>query len=38
MNIEVPKKYPLRQDRIVVFEKRLHIKSPMLYRLALDDN
>ena len=31
MNIEVPTKYPLSQDRIVVFEIRLHSKSPMLY-------
>jgi len=35
MNIEVPTKYPLSQDRIVVFEIRLHSKSPMLYRPAL---
>jgi hypothetical protein len=35
MNIEVPTKYPLRQDRIVLFEIRLHSKSPMLYRPAL---
>jgi glycerol-3-phosphate O-acyltransferase len=38
MNIELPTKYPLRQDRIVVFEIRLHSKSPMLYRLALHGN
>ena len=38
MNIEVPTKYPLRQDRIVVFEIRLHSKSPMLYRPALHGN
>jgi len=38
MNIEVPKKYPLSQDRIVVFEIRLHSKSPMLYRPALHGN
>jgi hypothetical protein len=38
MNIEVPTKYPLRQDRIVVFEIRLHNKSPMLYRPALHGN
>ena len=38
MNIEVPTKYPLSQDRIVVFEIRLHSKSPMLYRPALHDN
>jgi len=35
MNIEVPMKYPLSQDRIVVFEIRLHSKSLMLYRPAL---
>jgi hypothetical protein len=34
MYIEVPTKYPLRQDRIV-FEIRLHSKSPMFYRPAL---
>ena len=28
MNIEVPTKYPLSQDRIVVFEIRLHNKNP----------
>jgi hypothetical protein len=38
MNIEMPKKYPLSQDRIVVFENRLHNKSPMLYRPALHGN
>jgi len=38
MNIEVPTKYPLSQDRIVVFENRLHSKSPMLYRPALHGN
>ena len=38
MNIEVRKKYPLNQDRIVIFEIRLHSKSPMLYRLALHGN
>jgi hypothetical protein len=38
MNIEAPTKYPLSQDRIVVFENRLHSKSPMLYRPALHDN
>ena len=36
--IEVPTKYPLSQDRIVVFEIRLHSKSPMLYRSALHGN
>ena len=38
MNIEVPRKYPMSQDRIVVFEIRLHSKSPMLYRPALNGN
>jgi len=38
INIEVPTKYPLNQDRIVVFEIRLHRKSPMLYRPALHGN
>ena len=38
MNIEVPTKYPLSQDRIVVFEIRLHSKSPVLYRPALHGN
>jgi len=38
MNIEVPTKYPLSQDRIVVFEIRLHSKSPMLYRPVLNGN
>ena len=38
MNIEVPTKYPLSQDRIVVFEIRLPSKSPMLYRPALHGN
>jgi hypothetical protein len=38
MNTELPKKYPLSQDRIVVFEIGLHSKSPMLYRPALHDN
>ena len=38
LNIKVPTKYPLSQDRIVVFEIRLHSKSPMLYRPALPDN
>jgi hypothetical protein len=38
MNIEVPTKYQLNHDRIVVFENRLHIKSPMLYRPALHGN
>jgi hypothetical protein len=38
MNIEVPTKYQLSQDRIVVFEIRLHCKSPMPYRPALHGN
>jgi hypothetical protein len=38
MNIEVPTKYRLSQDRIVVFDIRLHSKSPMLYRPALHGN
>jgi hypothetical protein len=38
MNIEVPTKYPLSQNRIAVFEIRLHSKSPMLYRPALHGN
>jgi len=38
MNIEVPTKYPLIQDRIVVFENRFHSKSPMPYRPALHGN
>jgi hypothetical protein len=39
MNIEVATKYPLsHNDRIVVFENRLHSKSPMLYRPALHGN
>jgi hypothetical protein len=38
MNIEVPTKYLLSQDRITVFEIHLHKKSPMLYRPALHDN
>jgi hypothetical protein len=38
MNIEVPTKYPLSQDRILVFEIRLHNISPMLYRPALHGN
>jgi hypothetical protein len=35
MNIEVPTKYPLSQEKIVVYEIRLHNKSLMLYRPAL---
>jgi hypothetical protein len=38
MNVELPTKYPLSQDRIVVFEIRLHSKSPMLYRPSLHGN
>jgi hypothetical protein len=38
VNIEVPTKYSLSQNRIVVFENRLHSKSPMLYRPALHGN
>jgi len=38
MNIKVATKYPLSQDRIVVFEIRLHSKRPMLYRPALHGN
>jgi len=38
MNIEVPTKYPLNEKGIVVFEIRLHSKSPMLYRAALHGN
>ena len=35
MNIEVPTKYPLSQNRLVVFEIRLQSKSPIFYRPAL---
>jgi len=36
MNIEVLTKYQLsHNDRIVVFENRVHSKKPMLYRPAL---
>jgi hypothetical protein len=39
MNIQVPTKYQMsHNDRIVVFENRLHSKSPMLYRPALHGN
>jgi hypothetical protein len=39
MNIEVPTKYQLsHDDRIVVFENRLHSENPMLYRSALHGN
>jgi hypothetical protein len=39
MNIEVQTKYQLsHDDRIVVFENRLHSENPMLYRPALHGN
>ena len=38
MNTEVPTKYRLSQDRIIVFEILLHSKSPMLYRPELHGN
>jgi len=38
MNIELPTKYPLSQDIIVVFEIGLYSKNPMLYRPALHGN
>jgi len=39
MNIEVPTKYQLSyNNRIVVFENRVHSESPMLYRPALYGN
>jgi len=39
MNIEVSTKYQLsHNDRIVVFENRLHSENPMLYRPALHGN
>jgi hypothetical protein len=38
MNIEVPTKYLLSQDRIVACENRLHSKRPMLYIPALHGN
>jgi hypothetical protein len=38
MKIEVPTKYPLSQDKIVVFEIRFHGKNPMLYRAAFHGN
>ena len=38
MYIEVPTKYPLSQDRVVVFKICLHLKSPMLYRPVLHGN
>jgi hypothetical protein len=39
MNTEVPTKYRMSyNDRIVVFENRLHNENPMLYRPALHGN
>jgi len=41
MNMEVPTKYPLtvsHNDRIVVFENRLHSENLMLYRPAFHGN
>jgi len=39
MNIEVPTKYQLsHDDRIIVFENRLHTEIPMLFRPALHGN
>jgi hypothetical protein len=38
MNIEIPTKYQLSHDRIVVFENRLHSENPMLYRPAFHGN
>jgi hypothetical protein len=38
MNIEVPTKYPVSQNRIVVFEIRFYNKSLLLYRPALHGN
>jgi hypothetical protein len=38
MNMKMPTKYPLRHDRIVFLEIRLHSESPMLYRPALHGN
>jgi hypothetical protein len=38
INIEVPTKYPLSQDRIVVFFFCFHSKCPMLYRPAICGN
>jgi hypothetical protein len=38
MNIEVPMKYQLSHDRIVVFENRLNSENQMLYRPALHGN
>jgi hypothetical protein len=38
MNIKVLTKYPLSQDKIVVFENLFHSNSPMLYKPALHGN
>ena len=38
MNIEVPTKYPLTHDRLVVLEIHLRSESLMLYRPALHGN
>jgi hypothetical protein len=38
MNVEVPTKYSLSHNRIIVFKRRLHSKSPVLYRPALHGN
>ena len=39
INIEVPTKYPLsHNERIVVFENRLHSENPILYRPMLHGN
>jgi hypothetical protein len=38
MNIEVPTKYKLSHDKIIVFENHLHSENSMLYRPALHGN
>jgi len=38
MSTEVPTKYQLSHDRIVVLEIRLHSQSPMIYTPALHGN
>jgi hypothetical protein len=38
MNIEVPTKYQQSHNDRIVFENRLHSKSPTLYRPALNGN
>jgi hypothetical protein len=39
MNVKMPTKYQLsHNDRIVVFENRLHSENPMLYKPALHGN